>query len=306
MNMDSYQTLASKGQYELLLNLTKDASDPESSFYQAIALLGLNRPKEALKVLLDEKDALFDYKPSAYIKALMEVRVAISDFEGAESDLKWLENKPYVSQEVEEELRALPKALHDAELSTLRPRRFQEDELPEMLSNPKSDFDLLIALNHLKGTGVGDFTPEILKILPSERPYDIRVFALLLLVSEKYAKPVSFRDEEGKLRTLVPAALEPPFSSSSYFKVKERLSLHKNPSLGSVALSLLDDLCLSFYPDPFPAEGRENIEAEALLLVASSYLGENVEPTLKEEEEEVKERAKTLKARLLETKGLEI
>jgi hypothetical protein len=106
--MDSLKSLMDKKEYQLVLDLTKGSSDPEAIFYRATAYISLNQPVPATALLVENREELFKANPVLLMKVTFELRFIQKQFDEAYKDLEWFSNQPYVSQAVEEQLRAAP------------------------------------------------------------------------------------------------------------------------------------------------------------------------------------------------------
>jgi hypothetical protein len=184
--------------------------------------------------------------------------------------MKDVENRPYVSQEVEEVLRGLNGYIRANERATFHYEKMEPEELKEKLLTTKDDFMLLQLLSKVEADP-SKYLSEIRSIVSSDRNDSLRTFALLLLVQAKDEKEITFVKREKEYK-LIPSTLEAPFVNETY---KKTLSFieggSKNTSIIQAAKSLYDNEVLAIYPET----GEEDLKlnAAAYLLLAAKYLG---------------------------------
>ena len=269
--MQKINELFEKGEYQEILELTKDSLEPQEIFFRASSLIELGKRREALDVVINHRDALFKSRPIATMKADFELRFALGEFDEAYDDLSYFSNLPYVSQQVEEELRELPKRIREEEKAYLLQGAGKERDLGKMLSS-SDPYAVLGALSKIGKEGLKGYEARIEGILSSNAYHDVKVFALEVLVSQGYDKEVAFLDE-GVKKMLNPSHLSSPFAEPNYRQIREALSKEKDSSLSQVSISLLDQIALSSFPE-LPFEGGDpEAMGKALLSLGREYLG---------------------------------
>lgn len=292
-----YKELYQKGDFEGILKESEGKKDAESLFYRISAYLALGKGKEAQKTLLDNRDLLFSSKPSLTLKANFEIDFDLEDFEQAYEDLDYYRNAPYASQEVEEALAALPKKIRDAERASLLEKNHPEEDLDGLLQNP-DPYLALGALRQLGQEGIAGHEKALVSLLSSSAPKDVRSFALQVLLAHGYGEEVEFLTEKGVLH-LVPKDLMNPYEEKNALSLRKMLSTLQEVSLASVCTQILDQLCLSCFPD-YPFSGKPlSLELEALLHLGREYLGQKEEAG-----EEVEEETSRLRALLSQASPL--
>jgi len=264
--------LLHEGHYEEALKESEGASDPEGLFLRAAALLGANRPQEAMDLLKENRDALWEKNPNLLMKYSFETRFSLGQFDEAYDDAAYFQNKPYVSQAVEETLRALPGWIRAEErLSLQKDRSASPEEVRKCLLEEEDDFTVLQALSALRGEAKR-YLPEIREVAQSARHSNVRTYALLLLVANQDASLIHF-EKRGKIHDVSPAALPRPFEGMSYDSLKRSISsFGKDTSIAEAALSLLDQWILLLYPEEPYSQGDEAFLSGALYLLAARYL----------------------------------
>lgn len=269
--MKALKELYEKGEYEALLNASELSTDPETLLLRISAYLALNRPKEALELLLKHRDELFAFRPGLTMKTNFEIDFALAEFDKAREDLEYYRNAPYVSQAIEEALSSYPKIIREEEKAALL-RGYAPIEDFSLSLKSKDPFAVLGALNRLGKGGISGHEGQIEEILISKDIHpDVRSFALQLLCAWNYPKKVAFLSDDGIVE-ITPKDIVDPFSDPNAKWLKEEFSKLQDLSLGKVCSNLLDQLCLVCYPST-PLKGDSALEYDALLALGEEYLG---------------------------------
>lgn len=246
--MDSLKTLMDKKSYDLVIKLTENSTDPISLFYRLSALIAVGQIDAALN-LINTKRLILQNKLSLLIKFHIEILCLLGKFDEAYEELKYYEELPYESQEVEEMLRAMPKYIRNEEKKAFRPCLTEEQVREKLLS--KNDDEVLAALDEIKNQPFNKYLINLLNIMRSHPRQIIRSFSLLILVNQKYDKAVSFLHFD-KLISVIPAFLEDPFIIPEKHNLEEIANdlhiFYHNPSIASNALNLLSSYLLYIYP----------------------------------------------------------
>ena len=258
--MDSLKTLMDKKQYNLVIKLTENSNDSIALFYHLSALLAVGKSEDALG-LIKSKRLILQNKLSLLIKFHIEILCLLGRFDEAYAELKYYEDLPYESQEVEEILRSMPTYIRDQEKASFGSRRIDEDEIRQRLMS-KNDEEVLAALDEIKSLPINNYLLNILKLMKSHPRQVIRSFALLLLVNAKYDKEVQFLHFD-KLVAVNPSKLPDPFSVPG-FESLESLSFalqneYHDPSVAQNALHVISSYLLYIYPSGIELEKEEVI-----------------------------------------------
>ena len=258
--MDSLKTLMDKKQYDLVIKLTENSNDSIALFYRLSALLAVGKSEDALN-LIKSKRLILQNKLSLLIKFHIEILCLLGRFDEAYTELKYYEDLPYESQEVEEILRSMPTYIRDQEKASFGSRRIDEDEIRQRLMS-KNDEEVLAALDEIKSLPINNYLLNILKLMNSHPRQVIRSFALLLLVNAKYDKEVQFLHFD-KLVTVNPSKLPDPFSVPGFDSL-ESLSFalqneYHDPSVAQNALHVISSYLLYVYPSALKLEKEEVI-----------------------------------------------
>ena len=278
--MDSLKTLMDKKQYDLVIKLTENSNDSIALFYRLSALLAVGKSEDALN-LIKTKRLILQNKLALLIKFHIEILCLLGRFDEAYSELKYYEDLPYESQEVEEILRSMPAYIRDQEKASFGNRHLDEDEIRQRLMS-KNDEEVLAALDDIKSLPINNYLLNILKLISSHPRQVIRSFALLLLVNAKYDKEVQFLHFD-KLVKVNPAKLPEPFSVPG-FQDLESLSFtlqneYRDPSVAQNALHVISSYLLYIYPSGIELEKEEVIVvfgyiAKRLLQIETDDLAE--------------------------------
>lgn len=211
------------------------------------------------------------------MRADFELRFALNQFDEAYEDLDYFSNLPYVSQEVEEELRASRKRIRAEEKAYLLQGADHKKDLSVLLKS-NDPYAVLGALSQIGNKGIKGHEEEIKDILAGTMHHDVKAFALEVLVALGYPENVCFIDD-GKARMIRPSGLISPFEEENYKSIRKMLGIQRNTSLAEIAIRILDEIALASYPDfPFK-EGCPPFEMDALLALGEEYLGQEVEET---------------------------
>ena len=258
--MDSLKTLMDQKNYNLVIKLTENSNDAIALFYRLSALLAVGQSEDALN-LIKTKRLIMQKKLSLLIKFHIEILCLLKRFDEAYEELKYYEELPYESQEVEEVLRSMPAYIRNEEKAAyVHP--IDEDELREMLIKG-NDGEILASLDRIKT--MADFTPfllGILKVAQSHKRQVIRSIALLVLVYKKYDKEVKFLHHD-KMITVIPAELDDPFIVPGYSSIEEfsfaLQSEYHDPSIADNALNVISSYLLYNYPDKLDLTKEESL-----------------------------------------------
>ncbi|MFA5421272.1 MAG: hypothetical protein WC344_00555 [Bacilli bacterium] len=269
--MDSLKTLIEKKQYALVLELTKDSLDVDSISYRIAAYLGLGKLEDALLLIEEHKS---DFKDGIFniMKVHFEVLFTLQKYDRAYQELKYYQNLPYISQEVEEYLNGADLMIRHHERKQRLDKKLSKEEINRILNSENDDVVLLAALNDIREYKMSEFYQVIIHFLKRQDAHShVRTYALFLLVSDGYDKTVSF-DKNDKNYKVVPKDLEPPFMNSQYDAILRRLeTIAKDPSVSEVANSLLNELIIILYPDNIFSSPSELLIG-ALLVLAYEHL----------------------------------
>lgn len=272
-----------RGKSEEAVSLLKGVEGEEARFYEVSALLSLGRLEEASALFFSHRDAFYELFPKKTIECDFELRFLKREFAKAHADIDYFSNKPYVSQEVEEVLRSLPRLVE----TNIEALSLPEDAEAKRLSALSSDDDyaVLAALSAFDPKKGGAALRERVRSIVKDgsRSDDLRTYALLFLKAMGDEEPISF-EKRGIRHEVVPSFLDDPLTEPSRLKIKELLDEGKDMAVSRLAVSLLEEAVIASYPEPYPGRGMEKEAARALEKAASALLsGSPFSPSSPEE-----------------------
>ncbi len=274
--MDSLKSLMDRKEYELVVKLTENSTDMNYLFYRISAFLALGRGEEALKTIKDNRKIL-ENDLSLLMKIHIEILCLLNNFDEAYEELKYYENLPYVSQQVEEVLRDLPKFIREEEKRSLSSKELSNDDLRKRLQSSDQNV-VLPALDTVRERDVTMFLYDIQKILVDFPKQAIRSFALLLLVQKHIDKEMDF-NHIGQVIKVNPSKLEPPFIGDEFNNfLRELQSELRNPAANENAIQILSSYIIYTYP--IALNVNYAILIEALRNISFEYLRIDDEETL--------------------------
>lgn len=268
--MDSLKTLIVKKQYALVLDLTKKSHDIDSISFRISAYLGLGQLKEALALIkkykTQFKDGLFNV-----MKVHFEVLLTLQKYDEAYEELKYYQNLPYISQEVEEYLHDATNMIRTHERRNNTNQQQSKEEIVATLQNEQDSLVLLTALSNVRNYNILEFSDLLIWFMKRKNINTfVSTYPLFLLVSGGYDKEISF-SKNGKEYAVVPKELEPPFTNKNYYPLIGIIEqTAKDPSVSEVAVSLLNELIIILYPENI-FDYEINLLAGALLAIAYDH-----------------------------------
>ena len=257
--MDSLKTLMDQKNYDLVIKLTENSNDAISLFYRLSALLAVGQSEEALN-LIKSKRLIMQKRLALLIKFHIEILCLLKRFDEAYEELKYYEELPYESQEIEEVIRSMPVYIRNEEKQAYA-APIDEDQLRAMLING-NDGEILAALDRIKALPINPFLLNIFKITTTHKRQIIRSIALLVLVYKKYDKEVKFLHHD-KIITLIPSEMDDPFIVPGYSSLEEfsfaLQSAYHDPSISDNALNVISSYLLYIYPDKLDLSKEESL-----------------------------------------------
>ncbi|MBQ7994968.1 MAG: hypothetical protein IJ247_01960 [Bacilli bacterium] len=284
--MDNFETLIEKRQYDLVIELTKGSSKEEDLLYRISAYIGKNEPEEALKILISNREKLYAYKPLLTMKTSFELRFILEEWDEAYEDIKFYENQPYVSQEVEEKLRELPSFVRKNERNRSKNYRYSEEEMEKIFASD-DEYEILSLLAHLSRSSIDEAIPSLKELMISNHSNMVKTYSLLLLINDKYDEEVTLK-KNGKEYHLIPLQILPPYDVN-YMNVRSSFSKFTNDmSLVKIAITLLDEYVLEIFPERMK-EYDPKTYALSFLSIAGDYLSSPFSPKNEKIDENAKE-----------------
>ena len=244
--MDSIKTLMEKNQYDLVIKLTKNATDVDALFYRIGALLGVGKGDEAL-ACLEKNQKILQKRLGFLIKVHIDLLCILSRFDEAYEVLNYYRELPYESQEVEEILRAMPKYIRNEEKTNVSRKDISEEEIHSRLKSLNKD-QILNGINIALSNDINLFIPDFENILRGFPLQVVRSYALMGLVQKQVNHDFKFLSEKGMI-VVNPSKLNPPFAGKDFNELTKRIQNEfKNPSLSNNAIDILSRYIIQIYP----------------------------------------------------------
>ena len=266
--MDSLKTLMDRHDYDLVIKLTENSQDINYLFYRISAFLAIGKGEQALSVIKNNRKIL-ESDLSLLMKIHIEILCLLGKFDEAYDELKYYENLPYVSQQVEELLHDLPKFIREEEKKTVSSRHISVEALQERLLS-KDQNTVLPAIDMVRERELTPFMGQMEHLLIAFPKQSLRSLALLVMVQKKVDKDVTF-NHMGKLISVNPSKLEPPFVGDGFNRfLRELQNELKDPALNENAVQILSSYIIYTYP--VKLEVGYDVLIEALRAISSEYL----------------------------------
>ena len=266
--MDSLKSLMDRKEYDLVIKITESATDHNDLFYRISALIAVGRYDDALNCIEKNKGIL-----RKDLLLLMHVHIEIlcilARFDEAYEAMRYYQDLPYESQQVEEYLKELPNLIRMEEKKALSVNILNEEDLIKKLKSPDQN-DVLMALDSVRNRDITPYLGAIQKVMVEFPHQSVRSFALMLLVQKQVNKEFQFKSID-EIITVNPSKEEPPFVGKEFNEFTMELSKElKNPSLTENAIQILSTYVIYIYPKKL--EIKNDLFIAALYLIANEYL----------------------------------
>ena len=259
-------------QYDLAIKYGLDSDDVTDKLYVLSAMMILGKELDAINFINSNVDSLYEKYPLKTLNAHFELLLKNKLYKDAYKALKMYEDKPYVSQEVEELLRDLKERIQNEEHPSQKGVNGLE-EVNEVLEKGNKNADVARVLFALKEYNFNGYVESLEKVIknPNVHP-SLRTYGLIVMVENSYKKPVSFLKGETLLK-VIPAELTPPFLNESQDQIMKHLheSCENNVSLENTAIQLLNYYTMDIYPEVIKKEDTELVY-KAIVALARKYL----------------------------------
>ncbi len=285
--MDNFDTLFSKGEYELIVRVTENAKDAKSLFYRIAALSALGRYEDALSVINSHRIILEKEDLALLIKIHIDILEALEKFDEAYDEADYYNNLPYENQEVEEILRDLKKSIRREELQHLKKEEVKPQEVKTLLLSKDSQ-DVAYGLSIVRNLEVTPYLDAIKNILVSFPSQIIRSVALLTLIEKKYSSPLAY-NRLGKQIVVTPSELEELTTFSSGEECLEKINeyLDKDTSLMDNARAILSTYALNIFPDDIDPLDELLIQGVANLAKRYMQMETSLDEAVNKESDEI-------------------
>ena len=270
--MDNLESLYYKKEYQLVLDLTKDSTDPRELLMRISCLIISGKTDEALDEIEKNQSIIEKQYQKRLMKIHFELLLSKGLFDEARLALKHYEDLPYVSQEVEELMREMKDRIEE-ESHPKSHHSFNIEDIYDVLEKETDSAKISQVLFNLKNYNLNIFI-DSLKIFMKREDVNpnFRTYALILLIDEKYDEEVGFLSRLG-LISVVPTKLNPPFMSNSFNETCRLITdkCNHDVSMIETALHLFNCYIIDTYPEDIYAAGEEMLSS-AFIRIAESYL----------------------------------
>ena len=270
--MDNLESLYYKKEYQLVLDLTKDSTDPKELLMRISCLIILGKTDEALDEIEKNQSIIEKVYQKRLMKIHFELLLSKGLFDDARVALAHYENLPYVSQEVEELMREMKERIED-ESHPKSPHKFNIDDIYDVLEKEVDSSKISQVLFQLKNYNLNIYIDSLRIFMKREdvNP-NFRTYALILLIDEKYDEEVAFLSRNG-LISVTPTKLKPPFMSKSFNETCRLITEKANHDVSMIetALHLFNCYIIDTYPEDIYSVGEEKLSS-AFIRIAESYL----------------------------------
>ena len=245
--------------------------DPNDIFGLVSTSLSQGDLEGACSRFFANRDALYEARPLLTLKTNFELRFIAEEFEQAYEDNEYFQSLPYVSQEVEEYLRELPRLIRANELSSFQRKPKSEEAVLKLLQPTTKNEELLFLVSSLGNQDITPYEDALVALLESAVHDDVKSFILMLLVSKNVDREVTLV-KRGETFHLNPRKVGLPFQNADYDRLKEEAKKERDVAVGEIAVKLLDQYALFAYPRRPLLRNDFGFTLAALLQLARSYL----------------------------------
>ena len=270
--MDNLESLYYKKEYQLVLDLTKDSTDPRELLMRISCLIITGKTDEALDEIEKNQSIIEKKYQKRLMKIHFELLLSKGLFDEARLALKHYEDLPYVSQEIEEFMREMKERIEE-ESHPKSHHTFSIEDIFDVLEKETDSAKISQVLFNLKNYNLNMYI-DSLKIFMKREDVNpnFRTYALILLIDEKYDEEVGFLSRLG-LISVVPTKLNPPFMSNSFNETCRLITdkCNHDVSMIETALHLFNCYIIDTYPEDIYSVG-EDMLSSAFVRIAESYL----------------------------------
>ncbi len=273
--MNKIEELYENKNFDLLIKLVGDSSDPKERFLVLSSLVIQGKRKEALDEIDKYQAILETSHPFQLMKMHFELLLSEKLFDEARIKLRHYENLPYISQEVEEFLRDMKVRIEDESHAKKGSTLIPLDEVYETLETGTNQNEIAQAIFSLKNYNINLLIDSLRIFLKRKDVHpNFRTYVLIYLVDQKYDSEIDFLLNEKILR-VNPSKIEPPFMHQDFNEVCRQITLFANgdTSITETALHLFNCYILDTYPSDIYRDGIIEL-AQAFVYIALTYLNQ--------------------------------
>lgn len=247
--MNKLNDLINKQDFKTIILEYKNSTNIEEMFAYALALGITKETIKADQYFKDNYSSLIA-QPVRLITSHIGIFLYVNDFLMAEKTLQYYEEKPYVSQEVEEAFIEQKKLIEKKKEESFKTKGYLSIEQIKKHLSSGDDIKIQKAIRAMQDYRLEPFMNDIEKILVDKTlKITTRTLALIILYIQKYDKDVSFyyfvKQEIIKVKPV-------EISYKDYEKLANRfnnkLNEVKNVSITETFVSCLRILDMMFFP----------------------------------------------------------
>ena len=270
--MDNLESLYYKKEYDLVLALTKDSTDPRELLMRISCLIITGKTDTALDEIEKNQSIIENTYQKRLMKIHFELLLSKGLFDEARIALKHYENLPYVSQEVEEFMREMKERIEEESHPKAR-QNINIEDIYDVLEKESDSAKISQVLFQLKNFNLNIYI-DSLKIFMKREDVNpnFRTYALILLIDEKFDEEVEFLSRKGLIK-VNPTKLNPPFMSKSFNETCRLITdkCNHDISMTETALHLFNCYIIDSYPEDIYSVGEDKLSS-AFIRIAESYL----------------------------------
>ena len=250
--MAKIDELLKQQNYNKIIELYADSNDIEEMFAYAISLAVLSRCKEADDYFIRHNDILIN-QPVRLINSHINTYLFINDFSNARRVLEYYENKPYISQEVEECFIAIKSKISQLEKQSLQRDDLDIVTIKKYLAS-KNDSLIQKAIMKMRDYKIDLFVSELKKILvDSSLKASTRMLTLMILKIENCKGVFDFYYFiENKILSVDLNDIALIDYQTYSMRFSDRLLTINNSSVQETFIGYLQTFDMMFFPYPCP------------------------------------------------------
>ena len=270
--MDNLDSLFNKKEYDLVLGLTKDSTDPKELLMRISCLVIQGKIDAALDEIEKNQSLIEKEYQLRLMKLHFELLLSKKLYDEARIALKHYQDLPYVSQEVEEFMREMVERIEE-EAHPKFHQKFEVDEIYDILEKEIDQGKISQVLFSLKNYNINIYIDSLqIFMLREEVNPNFRTYALILLIDEKINQNFKFLSRNGIIE-VNPAKLSPPFTGENFNHVCKLITVKANNDVSMIetALHLFNCYVIDTYPENIFDVNLDKLSS-AFIRIAESYL----------------------------------
>lgn len=273
--MSRLDELLKQQNYTEIIKLYAHSNDIEEMFSYALSLAILNQTKEANEYFIKHNDVLIS-QPVRLINSHVNTYLYVNDFLNAKKVVEYYEDKPYISQEVEECFINVKNKIIEAEKRSLKTSEIDVATIRKYLSS-KNDSLIQKAIMKMRDYKINTFINELRDILiDSSLKASTRMLTIMLLKIENYNGVLDFfYFIKNKIINIDLNKIELINYQTYSLRFNDLISSINNSSIQDTFLSYLQTFDMMFFPLKCPY--KDEAIFYAILLYCYELYGQDKE-----------------------------